>query len=906
MRLKYLVAGLIVIFIAVVPLFSSRVSGQTGSVPSRIGTAVDNTALTMLRGNTNPMARAEFDRGLSPSSLPMEHMQLVLTRSAAQQAALNALLAEQQDRSSANFHQWLTPEQFGRQFGPSDQDIQTVTSWLQSNGFHVNEVSKGRTTIDFSGTSGQVQQALHTGIHRYVLPTGQEHWANSTDPQIPAALASVVAGVNSLNNFTRGRMSHSFGMVRRSKATGKITSLNPEFTFGQGCDGSGTNCFAVGPGDFATIYNSQPLLNANINGTGQTIAIVSDSDVNAADVTAFRSLFGLSPVNFKQIQTSTNDPGVLAAGDEIEATLDVQWSGAVAPGANIDLVVSPTTNTAFGGDTSAIYIINNNLAPILGYSYGLCELYLGTAGNAFYRQLWIQAAAQGITVIVSAGDNGSASCENPDPNNVTTGQPATTGLAVNGVGSTPYDIAVGGTDFNDSANPTTYWTNTSGAINSAKSYIPEVAYNDSCTNSILSTPLFGSFSTVAETNCNNTSLINDGGINLIASFGGGGGASNCITNSTSGTTAGPVSSCSSGYPKPSWQTGPGVPNDGERDIPDVSLFSGDGLLQNFYVICEADRDPANAACNLNSPYQDFIPIGGTSVAAEAFAGIVAMIDQKTGSRQGNLNPILYALAAQQSASNCNASGTPASGCIFNDVTLGTIAMPCLKNSPNCTVNNSSDANGVLSGYSTGVGYDLATGLGSVNINNLVNSFGPTFYLSSSSPVVTVASPGASGTMTVTVYPVNGYTGTVNLACSNLPASATCSFSPASVVFTPSTSPTTGIPVTVTVNTTTASRLPFVHPSGPIVLAAGGAISSALAMYLAAMFIAPQRRQFRWSMASLLLVLGLLTGIAACGSSSTSTNNPSVTGPTGNTAAVLTATASGGSPASTLNFTVTIQ
>jgi subtilase family serine protease len=915
MRPKYLVFALIVLVLALLPFLPARVSGQTGSVPSRISAAVDNTKLTMLRGNTHPMARAEFDRGAAPASLPMDHMLLVLTRSPQQEAALETLLAQQQDRTSPNYHKWLTPQQFGQQFGPSDQDIQTITSWLQSNGFQINNVATGRTTIDFSGTAGAVQQAFHTAIHSYVLANGEQHWANSTDPQIPVALAPVVAGVNSMNNFRRRSMSHSVGVFRRTKADGKVTRISPQFTFappGGGCNSNG-NCYAVTPGDFAKIYN----VPSSVTGTGQVIAIVSDSDINATDVANFRSIFSLPAANFQQIETApASDPGIQASGDEGEAVLDVEWSGAVAPGAKIDLVVSPSTNTTFGGDTSAQYIINNsnNLgATILGYSYGACELDLGTAGNAFYQGLWSQAQALGITVVVATGDNGSAACENPNPNDLATAQPATTGLAVNGISSTPYNIAVGGTDFNDAFNPATYWSSTnSGTGASIISYIPEIAYNDSCTNAILDG--VSGLSSVAETNCNNASLIDYGGQNFIVSFGGGGGPSNCTTSSTTATTLGPVSSCGGGYAKPTWQTGPGVPADGKRDTPDVSFFAGDGTIQNFYIVCQSDQ-VGNAGCNLNSPFQDFVGVGGTSVSTEAFAGVVALINQKNGATKGsgNLNPTLYALATEQNDANCNASGTPASSCIFNDVTSGTIAMPCAKGSPNCTVNSSSDTIGILSGYSAGTGYDLATGLGSINIGNLVNNSGPNFYLSSSSPVVTISSPGASGTMTFTAYPVNGYAGTVNLACSNLPPAATCSFSPASVVFTSSTSSTTGIPVTVTVNTTTASRLiPSVHPWNMINWVAASLVSFAAVILLSMLFVAgPQRRQFGWSLAGLLLALSLVAGLVACGggsstttpsSSSTTTNN----GTTGNFSSVLTGTASSGSPVSSMNFTVTVQ
>jgi len=911
MRPRYFVAGFAVLFLALIPFLPARVSGQSNSVPSRISAAVDNTKLTVLRGNTHPMARAEFDRGAAPPSLPMEHMMLVLTRSAQQETALETLLAQQQDGSSPNYHKWLTPEQFGQQFGPSDQDIQTITSWLQSNGFQVNSVAAGRTTIDFSGSAGQVQAAFHTAIHSYVLTNGEQHWANSSDPQIPAALAPVVAGVNSLNNFPRKPLHHAAGVVRKSAATGKFERVSPQFTFAAGCNGTNTNCYGIGPGDFATIYNVPSTINGSLAGTGQTIAIVSDSDVYSSDVTSFRSNFGLPAINFNQIETGS-DPGVVFSngnGDEVEAILDVEWSGAVAQGATIDLVVSPTTNTAFGGDTSAIYIINGHISPlpqVLSYSYGSCELSLGTSGNQFYNTEWQQAAAEGITVVVATGDNGSAGCDIDQSNGFPT-QPAEYGLQVNGLASTPYNVAVGGTDFNDLtlSQANTYFSTTSGTIASAKGYIPETTYNDTCTNSIIYSSSvfgFGTF-TSAEAACNNATVQGDG---FVVAAGGSGGVSACTTPN------GPSpANCSGGYAKPSWQTGNGVPADGHRDLPDISLFAGDGTIQNFYIVCESDlagleASTVPAPCSLASPYAYFVAEGGTSVSTQAFAGVVALIDQKLGSRQGNINPLLYALANGSSAAS-----------MFNDITVGTNAMPCIVETgvTGCTVTGISNPTpttvGLLSGYNATAGFDLATGLGSVNIGNLVNGAAPSFYLSSSNPVVTIASPGASGTLNVTAYPVNGYTGTVNLACSNLPTAATCTFSPTSVVFTSSTSATTGIPVVVTVNTTSASMTsPANRPGTPLGWVLASTVSLGLAMLLTMMFAGSQRRQFGWSMAGLLLALSLVTAIAACGggssSTTTTTTTTTTTGTTGNTSAVLTGTASGGSPTSSMNFTVTIQ
>ena len=565
------------------PSGAQQWAAQLDAAPrSLITQPVDEQQLTVLKGNTHPLARPEFDLGTAPATLPMLRMLLVLKRSPEQESALRQLLDNQQDKSSPSYHKWLTPEDYGRQFGPTDADLQTITAWLQSHGFEVG-AAKGRTTLEFSGSASQVQEAFHTAIHKYLV-NGEQHWANSSDPQIPAALTSAVAGVASLNNFPRHSMVVSAGKFKRDRTTGKITATDPQYTFPSGCvenNSSNNPCFyGIGPYDFATIYNVQPLWNAGINGTGQTIAIVGETNINIQDVRDFRSLFGL-PVNDPQIILNGPDPGI--QGDETEADLDVQWSGAVAPNATIDLVVSQSTETTAGIDLSAVYIIDNNLAAVMSESYGQCELGLGTAGNQFYNALWQQAAAQGITVFISAGDNGAAGCDNFD---AASPAPAQFGLQVSGYASTPYNVAVGGTDFNDFSNPATYWntTNNSTTQASAKSYIPETTWNSSCTNAIFATV---GFSTNPETNCNDSRLIP----HFDTPLGGSGGASNCTT--PSGSTA---SSCAGGYAKPSWQTGTGVPNDGKRDIPDVSLFASNGFLQNFYILCESD---VTGPCSLN-------------------------------------------------------------------------------------------------------------------------------------------------------------------------------------------------------------------------------------------------------------------------------------------------------------------
>ena len=697
--------------------------------------AIDETRLTVLKGNTHPLARPEFDLGSAPASLPMERMLLVLKRSDAQETALRKLLDDQQDKNSPSYHKWLTPEQFGAQFGPTDADLQTITGWLQLHGFQVG-VTKGRTVLEFSGSASQVQEAFHTSIHKYIV-NGEQHWANASDPSIPAALSPAVAGVSSLNNFPRKPMSRILGAFSGDKTTGQIQPVNPVYTLPTGCvqDPSSTNpCFyGVSPYDFATIYDLLPLWTAGINGTGQTIAIVAETNIDMQNVRDFRTLFGL-PANDPQLKLNGPDPGIQP--DEVEANLDLQWSGAVAPNATIYFVVSGSTQTTAGVDLSAVYIIENNLSPVMSESYGYCELALGTAGNQFFSALWQQAAAQGITVFISSGDNGAAGC---DDFNAQSPSPAVYGLQVSGFASTPYNVAVGGTDFNDFLNPSAYWNiGNNSQQASAKGYIPEVPWNSTCTN-----PIWAQVgaSTNAETNCNDSRIYP----NFDTPLGGSGGASSCTTSDGSTTT-----SCSGGYAKPSWQTGTGVPNDNKRHIPDVSLFASSGFLGNFYILCDAAHTPG--PCSL-APNYYFLGIGGTSASSPAFAGIMALVNQQMAQttsnpneRQGNANYIFYKLAAQQPTA-------------FHDITSGTIAMPCQTGTPNCTTLVAGHPYGVTSGYNATAGYDMATGLGSVDVSKLVTKWNTVTLLPSTTTLSdltpTTVTHGQAVNFTVSVAPKSG-------------------------------------------------------------------------------------------------------------------------------------------------------
>jgi hypothetical protein len=729
------ISGILLSPLTIVALLAASVSASSQSLlpapRSRVLQAVDETRVTTLSGNTHPLARPEFDQGALADTTPLSRIVLILQRSPQQESALQQLIDQQQDKTSSTYHQWLTPETFGATFGPSDRDLSTVTTWLANHNFTGIQVNAARTFVEFSGTAGMVRAAFRTSMHRYAVQ-GRQHFANASDPAVPAALAPVVAGIASLNNFPRRAASHRLGNFRHDSITNRTTRLydqtqsaaEPSFTTNDG----GTS-YGLTPYDFATIYNILPLWNAStpIDGTGQTIAIVGQTDINPADFVNFRKLFNLplgntaTPTGTQYLNIIYNGPNPGVTGDEGEADIDTQWSSAVAKGATIDYVVSQGTEVMQGTDLSALYIVNNNLAPVMSYSYGQCELFLGTSGNIFYKTLWQQAAAQGITVLLASGDSGAAGCDNA-------GVPAAgDGIAVNGLASTPYNIAVGGTDFYMPNGGTAFWNSTNDATTqaSAKGYIPETPWNQSCTNSVFNTS-HTFYGQTPEQVCNSATAPSQG---LLSVIGAGGGPSACIQSNGSGS-----SSCRGGYPKPSWQTGTGVPADGVRDTPDVSLFSSAGFFGAFYVVCQQSMNVDGKPCSLAAPAYDFAGYGGTSVSAPAFAGILSLVNQKTGSRQGNANYVLYNLASQQNRAGtaCSSNtGTPAAGCVFNDVTTGTIAMPCVKGAPNCTVTNSGDRYGVLSGYASTAGYDLATGLGSVNAANLVNSWSNASFVASS-------------------------------------------------------------------------------------------------------------------------------------------------------------------------------
>ena len=673
------------VFLVVSTLVASTLAAaQQRYVAPRINEPLDEGRRIVLKGNIHPLACTQFEVAAAPPNLPMERMLLVLKRSPEQESALLKLLDDQQDESSPDFHKWLSPEQFGQQFGPADSDIQTVTSWLQGHGFEIAQVSKGRTMIEFSGTAAQVQEAFHTAIHKYVV-NGRAHWANANDPEIPVALAPVVAGVHSLHNFYAQPQLVMSG--ERVRATVKPGSP-PQVTFSNGVHG-------LAPADYAVIYNARTALSSGINGQGQAIAVVARSNLvnGGQDVFNFRDTFGGFGGSVNIILNGP-DPGDLGGGEKVEATLDATWSAALAPFADVDFVVSAGTNSTDGIFLSEDYIIDNNLAPVMTESFGGCESGLPSASAQSISAMAEQAAAQGITYIIGSGDTGAEGCDNANTETVARGP-----VSVSDLASNPFTVAVGGTQFNENGHNATYWNTTNGPGGvSAKSYIPESVWNQSCTSA----------------QCGNNA-------NIAA---GGGGASVFFS-------------------KPSWQSGvSGIPNDGARDLPDVSLTAAG---HDPYLICLEGSCIPDSQGNIQ-----LVPVAGTSASAPSFAGIMALVNQKTGSRQGQANYVLYRLAATETLAQCNGSkttGLPGSTCIFNDVTVGNNAVP-----------GETGFGSAGAKYQSTAGYDFATGLGSINVTNLLNKWSSVAFTATTSTLVlspTNFTHGAAASVSIHVAPNSG-------------------------------------------------------------------------------------------------------------------------------------------------------
>jgi subtilase family serine protease len=818
----------VIISITAFLIFSVAAPAQ---VRNRIQQNIGDTEPVMISA-PHSLARPEFDQGRVEGSLRIDRASMVFKLAPAQQADLEKLLAQQQDPHSSNYRKWLTPEQYAARFGMSDSDLAQVSAWLKSQGLTVDGFSRGRTQVFFSGSSAQVESAFHTQFNRYLV-NGQTSIANAVEISVPQAIAGMVQGFRGFENF---------------RPQPRVHAVKPNFTSHQ------TGNHFVAPGDFATIYN----VPAALDGTGQTIAVMGQTQINTSDIDAFRTAAGLparTSGNFQQVLITGGGTG-FNDGDEVEANLDLEWTQAVAKKATILYVYAGSNSTTKNVFDALQFAIDNNLAPVISISYGNCEANL-TGFVTTLQQEAQQANAQGQTITAASGDAGAGDCE------VSTAKTATHGLAVDAPGSVPEVTAIGGTEFtgdaagamtgtapNTTAGATSFWggtTSTTDNLNSALSYIPEMAWNDT------------------------TQSIAAGG--SLSATGGG---------------------KSSVFSKPSWQVGTGVPNDAARDVPDVSLSASpnhDGFLicsQSFF----AGKTPAVTSCTAGFRASDgmsLAAVGGTSVGAPAFAGIVALINQKTGSHGlGNINPTLYSLAA-------SAPG------VFHDVTTGNNIVPCTQGTTGCPT-----AAPFQYGFSAGTGYDLVTGLGSVDVTNLATAWAgltPTPDFSVVGLSATASAPGQQATSQITVTSIAGFSGTVGLTCQPSSASAqiTCSISPTSV-----TASASGATAMMTISTAAPHVLPgtsaSLRPHGLGWLATGSSVLFAGIFLLGV----PSRRRRRIAGLGLMLLVFFAAG-AGCGGGSNSSGSPKNAGtPAGSYSITVTATSTSPALSHTASINVTVH
>jgi len=670
-----------------------------------------------LKGNVHGFAKSANDLGLADSSRVMQGVTLVFRPSAAQQRDLEKSLAELGDPASANYHKYLTPKQFGQRYGMSSNDLNKITTWLDSQGFTNIKVANSRNEISFDGTVRQVESAFAVEMHHYLVD-GVVHLANAGEPMIPPSLAGAVVNVSGLNDFAP---------KPRVKASPHLTSYV-------------TGNHFLTPGDFAAIYGVSSLYTAGFDGTGQKIAVIGQSSVSTTDLNNFRSAAGLSASTVTMTLVPSNSTSTQCSGDEGESELDLEWSGGVAKGATIIFVYAGLVS----GDTGCSnrsnnvwnaldYAVQNNVAPFISTSYGFCESGLGSAfagPGGTLELLAQQAQSQGQTIVAAAGDAGAADCED------ITSKSATTGLAVDAPGSLPEVISAGGNEFQGdgagtvsgsppatSAAATQYWgpsgTGSDGpVVVTALGYIPEEGWNDT------------------------TASIQAGG-GLSAT---GGGASIYFT-------------------KPSWQMSTGVSSDNKRDVPDISLSASPD--HDAYLVCSTDMDPSSCT----TAFRDssipsstcpsgscFTGVGGTSASAPTFAAILAIINQSLGNVPPTglapLNARLYQLASNYPNS-------------FHDVTSGDNKVPCTSSTTDCP------AGTTTIGFTAAAGYDEVTGLGSVNAATLAQNFtAPGFLLTPNAGSYQV-SQGASAPVTVTVTAFNGFSGPITYTCSDTVSESTC-------------------------------------------------------------------------------------------------------------------------------------
>ena len=707
---------LIAVLLVSAPLFAQQ---------PRIG-AIDPNALATLHSSVSPRLERATNLGPLDPGTAIHGITLYFQPSVTQKAALDALVQAQQTPGSPLYHAWITPAEYAARFGLSDDDLAKVEAWLNSQGFNIDSVANSHNSITVSGTIGQVESAFGTQMNRYQVG-GETHFANATDLQIPAALSGILQSVGNLNDF-------------RPKPQIRIPTATPQFT------AKSTNEHNLTPKDVATIYDINPAYNSGYTGAGQTIVVVGQSEISKSDIEAFQNAAGFTVKDPNQILVTGSGTAAVSPGDEAESDLDIEYAGAIAPGATIDFVYTGN-NTNYNVYDSLQYAIDNKLGSVISMSYGTCETLLNTSSFNSLDTVLEQGASQGQSIVAAAGDTGSTACYDlgapaGTSNGLSTAQQEA--LAVNYPASSAYVTGIGGTEFPSAdvaSSNSTYWEQSSGSdvVSSALSYIPEQVWND-----------------------DSAAIGNEYGAQYALSSGGGG--------------------ASVFAARPSWQTGvPGISSGSHRLVPDVSL---DSSADNAgYLYCTSDSSSwssgQKASCNSgfrDSSTQDLTIGGGTSFATPIFAGLLAIVNQKeNASGLGLVNPTLYTLAAN--------AATYASA--FHDITSG---------SNKCTAGSSYCSTAGAGSYSATTGYDEASGLGSVNFFNLLTAWpeGAGSTLDGTTTTVSAASAtpasGAQDIITVTVTPSTSSvttvpTGTVTITVDGTVETPTLSLSSGTATYT---------------------------------------------------------------------------------------------------------------------------
>ena len=816
--------------LAAVSLCALNLSAQSqaqaqNAIPAplpRIVADIDSTQLAPIASSRSPKARPELESGRASATTRLQSMNLVFSRSAQQEADLQQLIAAQQNPMSPQYHQWLMPDEFGARFGIADADLARVTLWLQQQGFTVEGISRSKNRIAFSGTMGQVEAAFATQFHYYKI-NDETHFAPSTDLSVPAAIAPIVQAVTNISSFKP--RSHT---VRRPV---------PNFTSSQ------TGNHFLTPKDIYTIYDITPAYNAGLNGGGQSIAVVGQSAIVLTDIENFQRAAGLTKKDPILILVPNSGTSTTRSGDESESDLDLEYAGAIAPGATIDFVYVGNSSNFSVWDAIA-YAINNRTAPIISTSYGDCETLFSASEYGSLNGLLAQAAAQGQTVIAPAGDNGSTDCSGDS--SLTAAQQQA--LAVDFPASSQYATAMGGSEFpaaNVSTTASQYWTpaNGSDVIGSAISYIPEQVWND------------------------------DSVANGLSSAGGG----------VSALTA-----------RPSWQTGvAGISAGSFRLVPDISLTASPNNAGFLYCSSDASTKINGSCANgfRDNNNTNLTVAGGTSFDVPMFAGMVAIINQKTGSSgQGVVNSTLYTLAAN--------SATYAKA--FHDITVG--GNQCLASTTIC-------AGAATTQYVAGTGYDQASGLGSLDFFELLSAWpaqassaAKNFILSATNVTVSAGSTGAS---TVTVTPQNGYTGTISWVVTASPSIANACFTIPNTTVSGSSAVTSSLTVsttaaacaTVAVKSASVKPQPSVAGDNPstqriassdhMTLMQGGCSLAAL-LFVGLLGLRSRMRPL-YALLLLAAIGGALAGCASSGSSSSPSSSSSSVAAKGSYTLTITGT-----------------